>query len=188
MFDTILVPGLCTSTSTVTNPVTVVLEVGIPTTIRSNFIAVDWPVAMEWEVKDLPFFTPKSAPVLARETAPSSSSSQSPSSGSTPKRPSASNTGYIVGHGSDGSLSAAAEAGIGFAVAIVALAFIGSLVWLMMRHREQRRGHNRTRGGVLQYQQGNYGGPFQKYELMAAGAERHEADSSAVCRAELEGN
>lgn len=140
VFDTILVDGLCTSTSTVTDAVTVVLKTGDFTTINANFIAVDWPNAVEWQAQDLPYFTPKSAPVLARETASVSTSSRMPSSGSTPKSPAASKTGdAATGNSSHGSLSSGAGAGIGVAVTIAVLALLALLAWLFVRRCRKTR-------------------------------------------------
>lgn len=151
-----------------------------------------------WRSQDLPYYTPISAPLLARYTPapytssqPGSTSKNRPAStGSSPKSPAASKTGKAAaGDNSSPSLSSGAGAGIGVGVAIAILALIALIVWLCVRRRRKakRSQSGKDFSAIEQRDPAYEAGSADRYEISQSAAVPLEVDGTPSNRAEMDG-
>ncbi|KAK4574068.1 hypothetical protein LTR86_001829 [Recurvomyces mirabilis] len=107
----------------------------------SNFIALQWPISVQWASSDLARFTPASAPVLVQTQTSSTVSGRSTSSATASTTSSVSSVSAAAATSSaagGGGLSTGAQAGIGAGIGALALALIGLGIWFLLRRRRNK--------------------------------------------------
>ncbi|KAK5115454.1 hypothetical protein LTR62_001113 [Meristemomyces frigidus] len=114
----------------------------------SNFIALQWPVSVQWQSTDLDVFSPASAPLLVQTQTSSTVSGRSESltaaRSATESRASVgAATATAAGSSGSGGLSTGAEAGIGAGIGALALVLIGLAIWIFLRRRRNKRAQGR---------------------------------------------
>ncbi|KAK3672204.1 hypothetical protein LTR78_007957 [Recurvomyces mirabilis] len=109
----------------------------------SNFIALQWPISVQWASSDLARFSPASAPVLVETQTSSTASGRSTSSATASTTTSASSVDAAAATSSaatgGGGLSTGAQAGIGAGIGALALALIGLGIWFLLRRRRDKK-------------------------------------------------
>ena len=110
----------------------------------SNFVALQWPISVQWASSDLGDFTPSGAPTLVELSSSISSNTNTPPSEHTTQTssdvvpgPQGHSGSHAAGHDTHKELSTGAQAGIGVGVAIVGLALIAFGIWWLLRRRRQ---------------------------------------------------
>ncbi|KAK5168681.1 uncharacterized protein LTR77_005990 [Saxophila tyrrhenica] len=114
----------------------------VSATLSSSFLALQWPLSVQWASSDLAFFRPASAPILqvsATSDVVSLASSAAVGAGVTSK-PSAHTLMTTAAAQPSKDLSTGAKAGIGLAAAVViACATAALMFWLFKRRLARKR-------------------------------------------------